>query len=510
MMGKENEINTILVYNSSFEIAPATISENASELDEEEVGMLDANSTTTDGMCTQLSGLDLVNVFTRMDIGNTDFWGSLSTAWVTSFIMYYVLLTILLVCMVCSYSYFIRKGLRFSISRLIIIILFISWSCFSCVHNGLLMNSVVNGSNMQLANTARGLEIIASTCFMNFAILAILSDSSPSQFRCIWPSVIPVYLITGFTIIISLLAKGSALAALILLRSLILIISVILVNLKGGCKKQGHATIKEHLCLFLKQKKTLILLYFFLSYGYFSYTSITVLSNSNCIEDIQLHRAIWLVFNCLLRIFEVGFSLIYLIQTRNIFKILSTLRKDKQSVTTVSKDKGTFTNWIKSPFGRQMDRRSPLKPSGFTYQPSYEQEPPKNAIHHNFSSGRSSNLNVFNHACKPDIIKEQKDQVVVIHHLMNGVRSGMIEIEPLFQSLNNCRHYSDRSTDLEATLMESSCLSDSVTCSLSTDSSSKNSRASSDESLYITGASSIISDGKITEWPGTWLFISVM
>ena len=41
--------------------------------------------------CTPLSRVDLVDVFAKMDVGSTEFWGSASVVWMTFFIMYCIL-----------------------------------------------------------------------------------------------------------------------------------------------------------------------------------------------------------------------------------------------------------------------------------------------------------------------------------------------------------------------------------------------------------------------------------
>jgi len=60
----------------------------------------------------------------------------------------------------------------------------------------------------------------------------------------------------------------------------------------------------------------------------------TVASNSDCIENVQLHRAVWLVFNFLLRICEISFSigLIYFVKTRLFVKHMMTENKSKRNL----------------------------------------------------------------------------------------------------------------------------------------------------------------------------------
>ena len=483
-METEIKIMTVLVYNSSLNTAPlAAITENTTAGGEEVLPGVFQENCTANCTCTPLSTLDLMSVFTRMDIGNTEFWGNISVAWMACFIIYYILFSILLVIMACSIVYSFKKLLRYFAC---ILILFLVWSCFSCIHYTLLMNGIIHGSTTQLANTARALEIITSSSFMNFAIVAILSSNpdSHSSWRYKIFIIIPIYLITGVIITVSLVAESSSLTALIVLRSLIFIVSIILVNL--DIKYKRCFKIKDHLYLIWRQMKILIYLYFFISVTYFSYALITIASNSSCIEDIELHRAAWLVFNCLLRICEVSFSIAYFVKIRTMIKTMS----------TVSKSKKDLTNWMKSHFGRQENHKPPLKSFSFTYQP-----PPLSEIDNFSSSIPLTNLKDTVPDQSNIIIPKQNDHVAVVCERMDNIRTGMIESEPLFQNLD-CRHHSEKISDLEAPFMESSV--SSVTCSLRTDvSQSVNSMVFSSESLYISEISSIINDGKVIAKSGT-------
>ena len=120
-----------------------------------------------------------------------------------------------------------------------------------------------------------------------------------------------------------------------------------------------------------KIKKVSIYPYLFISCTYFSYVLITIASNDHCIEEIELHRAVWLVFNCLLKIYEIGFSMVYLVKIRAMFL----------SSSTVSEGKRCLRNWMKSyTFGQKY--KPVLKSSSFTFQPPLAES----NIHCNFSS----------------------------------------------------------------------------------------------------------------------------
>ena len=124
------------------------VSENATlQSDDELLQDVQAN-------CTELSRLDLMEVFTRTDTGNTKLWGGMSETWLACFIVYYAISSILLVITMSSYAYFLRRG---CLLVCIILILFAVWFCFSCVHHVLLVISIVNGSSVQLTNAIQEL-----------------------------------------------------------------------------------------------------------------------------------------------------------------------------------------------------------------------------------------------------------------------------------------------------------------------------------------------------------------
>ena len=478
-----------VIYNWTLETAPITTASENTTIQYYD-GFLQGSGVQPN--CTELSTLDLMEVIARADIGNTELWGSMSEAWLACFIVYYVLFSILLVITVCSYAYFLRR-LR-SLVRTILI-LFALWSCFSFVHHVLLVNNVVNGSSVQLANATRDLEIIASSSFMNFAIVIILSSdpkSHSSQLqRYIIFFIIPViYLIAGANIVVSFLAGSFALITSIVLRLLLLFAYILSVNLDINYIQCFKSKEWLYLLWTQKSKKVSIYPYLFISCAYFLYVLITIASSDCCIEEIELHRVVWLVFNCLLKIYEFGFSMFYLIKIRAMFQLSCNV--------SVNEENGCSMNWIKS-LCRQ-ERKPPLKSSSFTYQPSSSLA--ESNIHCNFSSTtqltdlKTEENTLYNHLCKSHaVIKEQAVQAASCADPMMNLENGVIEIESLHQNQNP--HYSDNTSALDVHNVD--LLSDSlVTCSLSADITHyMKSISYSDKSLNIATESPTINEGKV-------------
>ena len=478
-----------VIYNWTLETAPITItSDNATIQDYDE--FIEGSGVQLN--CTELSGLDLMEVIARADIGNTELWGSMSKAWLACFIVYYALFSILLVITVCSYAYFLRQ-LR---SRLrTVLILFGLWSFFSFVHHVLLMNSVVNGSSVQLANATRDLEIIASSSFINFAIVIILSSdpkSHSSQLqRYIMFLIIPaIYLIAGANIVVSFFAGRSVLFASFVLRLLLLLAYLLSVNLDINYIQCFKSKEWLHLLWTQKLKKVSFYPYFFISCAYFLYVLITIANSDCCIEQIELHRAVWLVCNCLLKTYEFGFSMVYLVKIRKMF----------QSSLTASEENGCSVNWIKSLF--RQERKPPLKSSSFTYEPSSSLA--KGSIHRNFSLTtqltdlKTEENTLNNHSYESHaVMKEQTVQTASCSNPMMNLENGVIEIESLHQNHN--LHYADNTSAIDVHNVD--LLSDSVvTCSMSADITHYvKSISYSDTSLNIATESPIINEGKVIE-----------
>jgi len=296
----------------------------------------------------------MIDVFARIDIGKTEFWGSLSVAWMICFIIYCILFYAALLSLLCGCIYLLFHALKDSFQlRILIYLLFlyVLWLSFSFVHSVLVINNIASaGSDKTMANIARTLEIIVSSNFVSIIIVAATflhqdddsNDDSSKRFRypttyCILSTIL-VSLMTMIIIITGLFVPFESLvilAILIVFRSLMFIASV-LMTISSLFYKHSFKT-KELCCLLWRLRYIKLLVttfsYFLLSYSYFLYMLGTLASNNDCIENVQLHRAVWLVFNSLLRICEVSFSigLIYFVITRLFVKQIMTESKSKRN-----------------------------------------------------------------------------------------------------------------------------------------------------------------------------------
>ena len=147
--------------------------------------------------CTPLNALDLQDVFIRMDIGNNEFWGSMTNTWKRWFLLYctlfYVALFLVLFCSCIGLLiYVLRRSFMHHIPRAIVqaavylLILCFLWLTFSFVHGIILYISITNGSDKALANSARTLETITSSSFVSIIVVAIFSHPYPTA-NCRFP-----------------------------------------------------------------------------------------------------------------------------------------------------------------------------------------------------------------------------------------------------------------------------------------------------------------------------------
>lgn len=273
--------------------------------------------------CAPLNGSNLVDVFAKMDIGNTEFWGSVSVAWMIFFIMYCVLLYAVLLGLVCFCVYFLFHALKrhfFLRTSVYLLALYILWFAFSFVYSILVINNIASdsGADKVMADVTRTMETVTSTSFVNIIIAAPFSNphlKSRFPLTCVIISNVIISVMALVIVISSLSAISlfgrSTFIILIVFRILMFIVSisvvifVILYKFKHLLKPIGPFFL-------LWRNKILLVIafpYFLLSCSYFLYTLGTVVSNSDCVENIQLNRTVWLVFNVLLRICEVIFSI---------------------------------------------------------------------------------------------------------------------------------------------------------------------------------------------------------
>ena len=103
--------------------------------------------------------------------------------------------------------------------------------------------------------------------------------------------------------------------------------------------------LRARICWRLLFLYFMIFLYFLISYLYFLYTLSTVASNSNCIENVQLHRVVWLVLNFSLRICEVSLLILQFTNTRRLLTIMSKSNKARSVHSCVNHGTSKVSNF---------------------------------------------------------------------------------------------------------------------------------------------------------------------
>ena len=280
--------------------------------------------------CTALNELDLKDVFTKMDIGKEEFWGSRNEGWTACLVTYLVLFYAALLVLFCIYTCLLcyaAKQAYLLRTLMYLLTTYIFWSSVSFVHGILIAYSIANDSEPSgrtLATVARISETIASSSFVSVIIVTLFTPTDSNEnsklrfsLRYAFLSTLLIYLEAIAIVILSIPIGGSFMlifVVLIIFRSLMLITSVLALII--GIFFKHSIRTKEKNCLLWKDNKLLVIVlpYFLLSYTYFLYTLATVISNNDCIENMQLDRVVWLVLNSLLRMCEVSFSIAYFIK----------------------------------------------------------------------------------------------------------------------------------------------------------------------------------------------------
>ena len=289
--------------------------------------------------CTPLDELDLVDTFTGMDIGNSEFWGSMSGFWKPCFIIYCALFyaALLILCGVCVglLCYILKRAAYSRRTLAYLLTLYIIWSTLSLAHGILMINSTASGSDRGLAHVTIILDTITSASFVSIMLVAIVSFLDSMIHFTLRYALLSTLIIFVEAIIIVILSIPVGISVtlifvcMIVLRSLIFITSVILLFVVIFFK-YNSLSAKQLICSLWKDNKVLLIImfpYFLLLYTYYLYTLITILSNNNCTEDIKLRRVVWLMFNSLLRICETSFSASYFM------KAITFLKEPKQTRT---------------------------------------------------------------------------------------------------------------------------------------------------------------------------------
>lgn len=381
--------------------------------------------------CTGLRELDLADVYMKMDIGNTDFWGSMSVPWMTCFITYCVLfygaLLVLSSICVCLLFYAAREAYSL-LTLMYLLTTYAFWSILSCAQGILIIYSIADNSessDVALAAFTRNLETITSSCFLGIIIVTFFShshsmkvDSKKSDpnlhflmkansektehfpLRYAVFSTLVIYLMT---ILIAFLSTPvvrvrfalSIFVALIIFRLLIFITSVLIV-IVGISFKLHSLKAKEQ---FYSKLLVITFSYLLLSCTHFLYTLATVVNNNNsCMEDIQLHRAVWLTLNSLLRLCEVSFSIVYFRKAVKLVKetlfdnINGKAERDSMSSSFVHQTQGCTRSMF---YGFSSDADKPAKPVGF-------------GIHADYSDLEEQQIQVENYRTKRLLATETK------------------------------------------------------------------------------------------------------
>ncbi|XP_065920633.1 uncharacterized protein [Dysidea avara] len=261
--------------------------------------------------CTALSTLDLTDVVTRLTIGNEEYWGTVSTAWLSVFYVYVIVCCPLLLIVNFRYLWILWKKLRSAKIKnnfaMILICNYCVWSFTGVIHQ-LLLIIEVNTANQTLAVTSKIFHQLSFTTLINGLTIVAVFEYFLLQYKFGNRSVIsyslcgiPTFLIVVVIIVILLSASGSALIVMVILTMALVLIGV------GSSTAMVIMTYRirhQRLKSLYKVVFTSYIFLMLLSYHLVN-ALVKVIANKNCVENAQGNRVSWLIIQCIIVLLEL-------------------------------------------------------------------------------------------------------------------------------------------------------------------------------------------------------------
>jgi len=293
---------------------------NSNRISDGMVRGVSAVSNFTSENCTALSTLDLTDVITRLSIGNEEYWGAMSTTWLSVFYIYVVVCCPLLLIISCWYLWILWKKVRStkiknrSFAMIQLICNYCMWSFTTFIHQ-LLTIVEVNATypDKNLAVASKIFEQLSFATLINGLTIVAMFEYCLLQYKFGNRSVIyslcgiPTFLIVIVIIIILLSASGSVLVVMVILMMMVVVIGVgSVTTILVMTYRLGHRRLKS----LYKVVITSYILMVLLSYHLIN-ALVKVTAYRDCVEDAQGNRVSWLVVLCIVMLLEllVGYQM---------------------------------------------------------------------------------------------------------------------------------------------------------------------------------------------------------
>jgi len=298
---------------------------------------LDAASSN----CTTLARLDLVDVFTKLSIGNEDYWGALNTPWLALYYIHFIIFFTLLLIINCWCGLVLwekMQSVRKHASFVYLVSTYCVWAFTSAIQYVLITAGINNVVSQWLAVAMEVFEILSVTSLMNGLLVTAVYQYYQLRFH-VYQSIkkyvaftIPS-LLTALTIIIVILSgKGLELILLVVLIPMLVIIGLVGTSalvfmytelwFRTKTSRSLHGNSARKVLMRRLIVRVLSYVYLVMLTCYLINFLIKVVIHKDCVEETKGNRFLWLAEQSILKIFELLLVLQCLIVPQKLQKIV--------------------------------------------------------------------------------------------------------------------------------------------------------------------------------------------
>ena len=306
--------------------------------------------------CTAITSVNLKEVTKRINIGREEFWGTASTAWVALFYVHCVAFVILFSITVCWCGLFLWEKLqswrRNSSFLYLLCVYCMMWSLTSLLQYILLAINVSSPPNQNFAVATYSIEIIALATSMNGLLIIAVYQYYRLRFR-VYQSLKKYVLFTGPSLVIAITVVAMILAsvgsiAIVALVAMILILTVIGIMgttslvamytelwLRTKSSRSLHGSIGGKMIIRRLIFRLISYIYLMMVPAHLLMPFIELVANSDCIEEAQGNRTIWLSLQTVIKLAELFLVIQCLTVPQKVQRLFRNLRSPKHTKSSV-------------------------------------------------------------------------------------------------------------------------------------------------------------------------------
>ena len=325
--------------------------------------------------CTAISSVSLNEVTKRINIGREEFWGTASTTWVALFYVQCIVFITLFAITVCWCGLFLWEKLqswRRNYSLLYLLFVYcMMWSLTSLLQYILLAINVSSPPNQNLAAATYSIEIIAFATSMNGLLILAVYQYYRLIFQ-VYQSLKKCVLFTGPSLVIAITVVAIILTSVGSVAIMPLVIMILILAFIGIMGTTSLVAIYTKLWLRNKSSQSLEgsiggkklirrLIFRLISYIYLMMVPVHLLvpfielaANSDCIEEAQGNRTIWLSLQTAIKLAELFLVIQCLNVPQKVQRLFRNLRPQKPAKSSVDVTPKNVTkvllNDIEDPF----------------------------------------------------------------------------------------------------------------------------------------------------------------